>query len=97
MTIVNKHFALRISKFDSQQKPSGRGDGMFIRPDGGLTEAKVSAKVFNTALDAAKFFEDECVTKDWMKNTPGCPVFVVEVVTKTVVKQASSTGVVRVQ
>src|SRR5438309_874913 len=99
MTIVNNHFALRICRYDSAKQPSGRADGMFIRNDGGLTDAKISAKVFDSEAHAERFFEDlvqsvagQPYGSHWIVSTPNVQVFVVAVVTKTVVKQANGTG-----
>jgi hypothetical protein len=93
MTIVSTHYALRICNYDSKSVPSNKADGMFIRNNGGLTDSKISAKVFEDEVSAAKWFSDLALTEPlWLRSTPNAQVFVVPVVTKIVVKQAMTTG-----
>ena len=88
----NIQFALRICRYDGNSQRSGKPDGAFLKNDGHLTDAKTSAKVFETEQDAELWFTDLLKTSPkWQVHTPGVNVWVVPVVTKAVIKTASAT------
>lgn len=85
-------FALRICRYtktipgSSTPGPSGIPDGMFIKPDGLLTDNKQSAKLFNTVQEAADY------ATEWRKspdtNDPvTMPLFIVECEVKPVIQK----------
>lgn len=93
MTMINNHFAIRLCRWDSNQQPSGKPDGMFLRNDGYCTDSKVSAKVFTSEQEAESWFKQisdpsNPTRPGWLFYTSNPEVYIVPVVTKTVIKQA---------
>jgi hypothetical protein len=100
-------FVLRLSKYISQLgktfNHSGKPDGMYVScyPERGTKKMristsvqKISARMFNTADEAADFYRDHVVpTQLWFVNH--LAVFVVEVQTETkiVIKSVSKDAV----
>ena len=82
---MNAAYALRTSRFNNGV-PTHRADGMYIRPDGRMTDHPPSALIFDTVDGAEKYIIWWRIESD-VESAHGIPLFIVEVETIRKVKR----------
>lgn len=78
-------FALRASRFQNNM-PSGKADGMYVRPDGKMTDHPPNALIFDTVDEAWVYLRD-WRTNSLVTGADTIPMFIVEVETIRKVKR----------